>query len=62
MPDTLSHTQEAVHDRLHGLVINQCVQADVSQMRQFLRFVVMRTMDRLWIEHIDAMQSLREKV
>lgn len=58
--------QEKVKEILGKLMMNAYQsreeQVGSETMRQIERFVFLRTIDRLWIDHLDAMDDLREGV
>jgi preprotein translocase subunit SecA len=56
--DMISYLQEEV-DRLYDLHEQRI---GVEQMRQIEKLVLLRTIDDVWVDHIDAMEHLRESV
>jgi preprotein translocase subunit SecA len=62
LPVTATWNRDSLFLWIQKHVVSISLQLDIHHKLDFLRHVSIRAIDRLWIDHIDQMQQLREKV
>jgi len=59
---TTDDISRQAHEELDRLYAEKEIQVGIEQMRQLEKMVLLRTIDELWIDHIDQMEYLRDSV